>query len=114
MSPATLRHADISKHLSFSSQPDSPKYGKHYTAEEVSELFAPTQSTVDAIYNWLMSAGVVKEKISQSWNKQWIQLDISTAELESLLDTEYHVYKHTGTGKSTVACDQYSLPLFRA
>jgi tripeptidyl-peptidase-1 len=35
-----------------------------------------------------------------------MQFDASASDLESLLNTQYHVYEHPGTGKSTVACDQ--------
>ncbi|KAF4636161.1 hypothetical protein G7Y89_g1916 [Cudoniella acicularis] len=89
---------------------DSPKYGKHYTAEEVAEIFAPTKATTSAIYDWLVSSGIPGESISQSTNKQWMQFDATTAELESLLQTEYHVYEHADTGKSTIACDSYHVP----
>jgi hypothetical protein len=95
-----------------SSHHDSPKYGKHYSAEEIADIFAPAQSAVDSIQDWLLSAGIKAEKISQSVNKQWLQFDASAEELESLVDAEYHVYEHTGTGKSTVACDKYAA-LFR-
>jgi tripeptidyl-peptidase-1 len=61
---------------------------------------------MDAVYEWLVSADVTAEKISQSANKQWMQFDASASDLESLLNTQYHVYEHPGTGKSTVACDQ--------
>jgi len=44
--------------------------------------------------------------ISQSINKQWMQFDASMEELEALLRTEYHVYEHSDTGKTTIACDQ--------
>jgi tripeptidyl-peptidase-1 len=84
----------------------SERYGKHYRAEEVADIFAPSKATVDAIYEWLVSAGITAEKISQSVNKQWMQFDASASDLESLLNTEYHAYEHSGTGKSTVACDQ--------
>jgi tripeptidyl-peptidase-1 len=46
---------------------------------------------VDAVYEWLVSAGVAAEEISQSVNKQWMQFDASASDLESLLNTEYHV-----------------------
>jgi tripeptidyl-peptidase-1 len=89
-----------------SSKHDSPKYGRHYSAEEVAEIFAPSRSTVDAIYDWLVSAGIASEKISQSANKQWMQFDASALDLESLLQTKYHIYEHTDTGASTIACDE--------
>jgi Pro-kumamolisin, activation domain len=61
---------------------------------------------VDAVHNWLASAGIAPEQISQSVNKQWMQFDASTLELESLLNAEYHIYENAGTGKTTVACDK--------
>ncbi|EHL01600.1 putative Tripeptidyl-peptidase sed1 [Glarea lozoyensis 74030] len=44
-----------------SSAHDSPRYGKHYTAEEVADLFAPSKSTTNAIYEWLVSFGIPRE-----------------------------------------------------
>jgi tripeptidyl-peptidase-1 len=72
----------------------------------VADIFAPSQTTVDAVRDWLISAGIAAERISQSVNKQWMQFDASTIELESLLNTEYHVYEHSATGKTTLACDR--------
>ncbi|TVY45378.1 Tripeptidyl-peptidase [Lachnellula subtilissima] len=94
---------DVSKH-------DSPKYGKHYSPQEVAEIFAPLQSSVDAVHDWLSSAGIASEKISQSTNKQWMQFDASAFDLEILLNTKYHIYEHTETRRLTVACDEYHVP----
>jgi tripeptidyl-peptidase-1 len=96
----------VAKSICASSKHDSPRYGQHYSAEEVADIFAPSQSTVDAVRDWLLSAGIPAERISQSVNKQWMQFDAAAGELESLLKTEYHVYEHSGTGQSTVACDR--------
>ncbi|TVY36143.1 Tripeptidyl-peptidase [Lachnellula occidentalis] len=96
---------DVSKH-------GSPKYGKHYSPQEVAEIFAPMQSSVDAVHDWLSSAGIAGEKISQSTNKQWMQFDASAFDLETLLNTKYHIYEHTETGKLTVACDEYHVPAY--
>jgi tripeptidyl-peptidase-1 len=93
-----------------SSAHDSPRYGMHYSAEEVAELFAPAQSSVEVITEWLVSAGISAEKISQSANKQWMQFDAASHELEALLKTEYNLFEHSATGKVTVACDEYHVP----
>ncbi|CAG8984083.1 hypothetical protein HYALB_00003025 [Hymenoscyphus albidus] len=92
------------------SSPDSAKYGKHHTAEEVADIFAPHKTTTAAIISWLVESGIPVASISQSANKQWMQFDAATSELESLLKTEYHVYEHAENGKSTIACDQYHVP----
>lgn len=89
-----------------SSRHDSPRFGKHYTAEEVIEIFAPAQAAVDAVRGWLESAGIAAHRIGQSANKQWIQFDADAEEAERLLKAEYHVYEHTGTGRTNIACDE--------
>jgi len=54
-----------------------------------------------------VDSGLSPDKISQSPNKQWMQFDASSSELESLLNTEYHIYEHAATGKLSVACNEY-------
>lgn len=39
------------------SDPTSPKYGKHWTAEEVYACFAPKAEAVDAVKQWLVASG---------------------------------------------------------
>ena len=87
---------------------DSPKYGQHFTAEEVIDIFAPSPRTVDTVRNWLVGAGIEAQRISQSVNKQWLQFDATTAEAESLLHTDYYIYEHTASGKTNVACEKYA------
>ncbi|KAJ0426609.1 subtilisin-like protein [Aspergillus carlsbadensis] len=92
------------------SDPASPRYGKHLSAEEVHDLFAPSQDSVDQVRAWLESAGVVASRISQSVNKQWLQFDASAEEMESLLQTEYYLYSHNGSDRSHIACREYHVP----
>lgn len=40
------------------------------TSEEIIDFFAPAQSSVDAVINWLVSSGIERQRISQSANKQ--------------------------------------------
>ena len=88
---------DVSRH-------DSPNYGKHYSADDIIDIFAPSKDTVNAVSDWLRSAGI--SRFSQSTNKQWMQLDLKIEELESLLKTKYHEWEHTDSGDLHVACDQ--------
>ncbi|KAF2763111.1 putative alkaline serine protease AorO [Pseudovirgaria hyperparasitica] len=92
------------------SHPDSERYGQIYSADEVIEIFAPSQDTVDAVREWLVEAGIAKNRISQSINKQWMQMDLDVKEAEKLLKTKYYNYEHKKTGAKTVACDEYHLP----
>ncbi|KKY27731.1 putative alkaline serine protease [Phaeomoniella chlamydospora] len=91
-------------------QHGSSKYGQYYTADEITEIFAPPRSAVDAIRSWLELTGIPAWRISQSANKQWMQFDASASELERLLQTEYHVYEHVRSGRTKIGCDQYHVP----
>lgn len=88
----------------FRSNPSLSHYGKHLSVDEVHELFAPTEKSVNYVLSWLESAGIARNRITQSVNKQWIQLDANAGELEELLHTKYYVYLHAETGRSHVAC----------
>ncbi|KAB5513198.1 putative Tripeptidyl-peptidase sed1 [Coniochaeta sp. 2T2.1] len=92
------------------SHPKSPSYGKHMSAEEVIDLFAPSAESVNAVTEWLKSAGFAADRISQSANKQWMQFDATAAEAEDLLFTEFYVYEHRHTGTQNIACDEYHVP----
>ncbi|KGO73973.1 Peptidase S8/S53, subtilisin/kexin/sedolisin [Penicillium italicum] len=92
------------------SNPYSSRYGQHLSTDEVYDLFAPTEKSVNDVRSWLESAGIAKDRITQSINKQWIQFDADAEELESLLHAKYYVYSHAETGRSHVACREYYLP----
>ncbi|KAH7017961.1 putative Tripeptidyl-peptidase sed1 [Microdochium trichocladiopsis] len=92
------------------SNPKSPNYGKHMTAEEVRQLFAPARETVETVVEWLTDSGIHIDRISQSYNKQWIQVDLSADEAESLLLTEYHLYEHSASGAHDIATRDYHVP----
>lgn len=53
---------------------DSPKYGQHYTAEEIIDIFAPSVESVNIVKTWLSSAGIPLSRVTQSANKQWLEV----------------------------------------
>jgi len=90
------------------SMPGSPKFGQHYSTEEIHELFAPSIETVEAVSGWLKAAGITR--FSQSVNKQWMQFDAKVEVLEALVKAKFHEYKHVDTGAIHVACTEYHVP----
>jgi tripeptidyl-peptidase-1 len=52
----------------------------------------------------------VDERLTVSKGRNWVRVDLTVEEAESLLRTEYHVYTNTQTGKEHLACDEYSVP----
>lgn len=77
------------------SHPDSPTYGQHWLPEKVVHTFAPAESTISAIKEWLMEEGFQRERIKLSPSKGWIDVNATVAEAERLLMTEYNVYSHS-------------------
>jgi tripeptidyl-peptidase-1 len=84
------------------SHPDSENYGKHWTAQEVHEMFAPEEETVDNIKSWLIDFGIHGARIVHSENKGWIAVDVTVEEAEALLLTEFHEHEHQYSSKATV------------
>ncbi|EIN08407.1 subtilisin-like protein [Punctularia strigosozonata HHB-11173 SS5] len=93
------------------SHPKSDSYGQHWSPAAVVDFFAPKDETIDAIKGWLADAGFDAERIRVSHNKGWIDVANATAaEVEELLDAEYHVYTHAATGLQQIGCHSYSVP----
>ena len=57
-----------------SSTPGSENYGKHMTAEEVVDFFAPHPSTTEAVMEWLVASGISADRFALSVNKQVLPL----------------------------------------
>ena len=92
------------------SHPDSPNFGKHWTAKQVAETFAPSQESVDIVTGWLTASGIAPERIKISQSMGWLTLNASVAEAEELLKTRYYIHKHKVTGKPHIGCSEYSVP----
>jgi tripeptidyl-peptidase-1 len=88
------------------SQHDSPKYGQHYTPEEIIDIFAPAEAAIQSVRTWLESSGIAPHRISQSVNKQWIQFDAKVHEVEGLLKTQYHTWEHKSSDSVSQACTE--------
>jgi tripeptidyl-peptidase I len=93
------------------SHPTSPNYGNHWSASKVAETFRPTTETVDTVRGWLVGKGIDRSRIQLSKSGGWIEVDVSVAEAEDLLDTEYHVYNHALTNTKHIGCGSgYHVP----
>jgi tripeptidyl-peptidase-1 len=92
------------------SHPESKNYGKHWSHKTIAETFAPSHETVKAVHDWLISAGIPKERIQKSQSMGWLHFDATVEEAEALLKTEYHLYEHEQSGQGQVACTEYHVP----
>ncbi|XP_014558549.1 hypothetical protein COCVIDRAFT_94201 [Bipolaris victoriae FI3] len=94
------------------SDPDSPRYGQHWTQEEVHSFFSPSDESVTTVQQWLeesLPAADLAHPITQSRNKGWIEFSATIQQLENLLGTEFHNYHHD-SGRKVVATEAYYVP----
>ena len=50
------------------------------------------------MHEWLEENEVRLNTVSYSSAKDWVIVNLPVSEIEKLLDTEYHVYRHAETG----------------
>lgn len=96
--------------LLFSSDPASPKYGKHYTQQQVIDLFAPHDDSINAVHDWLAQNGVPKHRARLSKSKTWVDFTTTVGHLEKLLQAKYHVYSHINGKDQQITSEKYTVP----
>ncbi|KAI0915328.1 hypothetical protein AcW1_003883 [Taiwanofungus camphoratus] len=94
------------------SHPGSPNYGKHWSPAKVAQTFRPSSEAVDAVRSWLVENGIGTQRVKLSAGGSWLEANVTVAEAEQLLGTEYYVYQHgEDESKEHIACHQkYHLP----
>ncbi|KAL9096032.1 MAG: hypothetical protein Q9165_001554 [Trypethelium subeluteriae] len=92
------------------SHPDSPRYGQHWSHEDLVSTFSAGAESISAVRLWLTSSGIADERIMVSAGMNWLHLDATVTEAERLLQTQYRFYKHTETSQMQIACREYSIP----
>ena len=108
------------------SDPKSPKYGRqvlsprkglltylyysYWTVDQIDDLFSPSESSVQAVRDWLVTSGIDLARLALSRGRGSIQFNATIKELEGLLSTEYHIYEHAYTGSASISCKEYYLP----
>ncbi|KAF8267514.1 subtilisin-like protein [Lactarius quietus] len=93
------------------SNPRHQKYGAHLSKEEVAELVAPHQDTLELVHSWLEHHGVPSSSISRSHGGSWLTVTgVPVSQANQLLCASYQVYKHTGTNETIVRTVTYALP----
>ncbi|KAK5994789.1 Aorsin [Cladobotryum mycophilum] len=91
------------------SHPRSERYGQFWSAQDVIDMFAPSQEAVSGTVQWLLQSGIDSKTIKPSAGRNWIKVNTTVGEAEKLLETTYYTYKND-EGIELVACDSYSVP----
>ncbi|GJF00417.1 subtilisin-like protein [Phanerochaete sordida] len=94
----------IEEYLLDVSHPSSPNYGKHWTPARIASAFRPAPESAAAVRDWLADSGVEAERVRVGATGGWVHANVSVAEAEALLGTEYFVYAHADAPREHVAC----------
>ncbi|KAJ5346446.1 Peptidase S8/S53 subtilisin/kexin/sedolisin [Penicillium brevicompactum] len=108
-----LTQANLDKgdeYLMAVSDPNSPKYGQYWSAEEVHDLFAPSKDAVESVRRWLESSGIHESRVVHSDNKGWLAFDAHAHEVERLFMTEFYEHQHASTSSLKIGCEEYHVP----
>ncbi|CZT48511.1 related to Tripeptidyl-peptidase sed3 [Rhynchosporium secalis] len=89
------------------STPSHPSYGRHLSREEVNSMIAPSNEAFAHVMEWLESYNLSSKATVES---DWIVIDSTIGEVETLLDTKYEVFENSDTGKKAARTLAYSLP----
>lgn len=99
-----LEHS--SRYLMDVSDPASTNYGKHWTVEQIKDIFSPSDETIDAVMKWLTVSGIAEDRISLTPSRGWLAFDATVHEAEQLLETEYFQYENGDTGQLNAGCEE--------
>ncbi|KAJ7196646.1 family S53 protease [Mycena pura] len=90
------------------SDPASAMYGQYLTQEEVAEFVKPTDETQVAVSEWLSENGIPSKPVTSAGDI--LEITLSVARANKLLDTVFSVFTHTATGTNSIRTLEYSIP----
>jgi tripeptidyl-peptidase-1 len=92
------------------SDPLHPRYGQHLAITEVNQLVTPTDETLEQVHEWLLENSIDTDQLQYSPAKDWIKFTLPVKSAESLLNTDYSIFRHED-GSHLVRTLEWSLPL---
>ena len=81
--------------------------------EQVDALSAPHPDSTSLVEDWLSHHDLLhnpESQLTRSSSGDWISITIPVGQLERMLGTKYHVYKHIETETTLIRTTSYSLP----
>ncbi|EXJ63880.1 hypothetical protein A1O7_00215 [Cladophialophora yegresii CBS 114405] len=107
----TIQNADIGvETLLRISDPTSPDYGQHLSAEDVVRMFEHEPKTVFHVVEWLGKSGIDQSRVQLSYGGDRLTLNLRVQEAARLLETTFYHQTHRETGRKQIACQDYHIP----
>lgn len=76
------------------STPSSPEYGRFLSFEQIADLVRPDSEAVSILRDWLQSNGIDFARQRLSVSGDWLQVDVSVAEAQELLQCRFIAFRH--------------------
>ncbi|KAK4455418.1 peptidase S8/S53 domain-containing protein [Podospora aff. communis PSN243] len=91
------------------SDPDAPTYGRHWTATETAEFFAPPKHQIREVAQWLTGSGVPRKALRLSPDRTRLSFRTTAGVAKRLFDAP--LYQHARRdGQLTTGAEGYSVP----
>lgn len=106
------RNSHLGEHmLAEVSDPRSPTYGQHWSAQQITDVFSPSNETVEVIISWITATlGTDKDSLRLYAGNGWLNIRTTVVEAEALFETEYWIYEHGTRAEFATGTDHYSVP----
>lgn len=94
-------------HLLEVSDPESSRYGKYWSIEQIFSTYSPPPQSVESVRSWLVAfTGKSDHEIVQSFNRGWLAVDLPAWQAETLMRTEYYEYYDPEDDTTRLGCEQ--------
>ncbi|KAF8265584.1 subtilisin-like protein [Lactarius quietus] len=100
------------KHVLSNCAPPYMIYGAYLSKEEVAQLVAPHQDTLDIVHSWLKYHSIPRSSISVSHGGGWLTVAaVPVSQANEMLGASYKLYRESGTNDTSILRTiSYALP----
>lgn len=100
----------IERMLDRTSDPDSPHYLDHLSREQVLQLLKPSSNSSKAVNAWLDSHNVTSIHVDHAHQGDSVSIHVPVHKARRMLNADFSVFEHHGSGERVVRTTEYSLP----
>jgi tripeptidyl-peptidase-1 len=90
------------------STPGDLRYGDHLTIDQINDMIAPTELTLEKIIFWLKSQGIRDARVLRSHD--YITCSMTMAQAERIFEVKFSTYRHSSGVIFKGTLGPYSLP----
>ncbi|KAI0316450.1 tripeptidyl peptidase A [Amylostereum chailletii] len=101
---------ELERHLYEVSDPYHERYSAHLSKADVEELVVPHPDSLAAVNSWLAAHGINENDCVRSPAQDWVTVKVPVSLAETMLDTNFYMWKHVVDGDVIVRTTSYALP----